>query len=73
MSARYTGPERRRPNRPRLGDLEQCPKCGGTLRFEERVAIMQRDVTQEKPAWLCRNAACSYEQYVRAEDRNFYQ
>jgi hypothetical protein len=66
---RYSGPERRTANRPKSGDLDRCPRCGGMLRFEERVAITHRDLTEQKPAWLCRNVACSYEYYVREKDR----
>jgi len=69
MNRPYKGPDRRAAGRPAPGDLRACPKCGGTLRFEERFAISQRGVTERKPAWVCRNPNCLYDWLVRATDR----
>ncbi len=51
------GQERRRPSRPVAGAIKPCPRCGAAMRFYER---------QADPAWLCVNAVCRHQEFVRS-------
>jgi CheY-like chemotaxis protein len=51
------GEERRRPSRPVAGAIKPCPRCGAAMRFYER---------QADPAWVCVNATCRNQEFVRA-------
>lgn len=51
------GEERRRPSRPIAGAIKPCPRCGAAMRFYEH---------QADPAWLCVNATCRHQEFVRS-------
>jgi CheY-like chemotaxis protein len=53
------GEERRRPSRPVAGAIKPCPRCGAAMRFYER---------QAAPVWLCVNASCRNQEFVRVAD-----
>ncbi len=55
--------ERRRPGRPRNGDLKVCSNCGALLEFNERY----RSEGHVVPAWICDNASCKRQEVVRVE------
>jgi predicted Zn finger-like uncharacterized protein len=69
--------ERRRPGRPKEGDAEACPRCGGTLEFRESHRLIghaARDshgfpeqIGPHAPAWACRNPECHFRRLVRRD------
>jgi CheY-like chemotaxis protein len=60
--------DRRGPDRPRGGDLRECPRCGGAMFFEEHYVVSIHGRTIEKAAWVCRRRFCRAERPVRVED-----
>lgn len=57
--------DRRRPGRPRNGDVKPCPKCGSSdCEFSERYRFGAKGVA---PGWLCDAPGCGFRQLVRGE------